>query len=77
MFLQGWSGRAAHRRIHPAATDTKPAEAGSRQYQPASAGLVLPAAGFSPPACRGPLAERSVTPLLDVQLANMHRFRLH
>jgi len=61
MFLQGWSGRAARRRMNPAATDTKPAEAGSRQYQPASAGLVLPAAGFSPPACRA-AAGLSVTP---------------
>src|SRR5215207_4297136 len=57
MFLHGGSGRAARRRMNPVATDTKPASAGSRPGEPASAGFVLPAAGFSPPAC-GPPAER-------------------
>ncbi len=61
MFLHSGLRRAARRRMNPAATDTKPAEAGSRRYQPASAGFVLPAAGFSPPAGRA-TAGRSVTP---------------
>ena len=52
MFLRGGLGRAARRRMNPAATDTKPAEAGSTYGQSAEAGFVLPAAGFSPLACR-------------------------
>jgi len=61
MFLHSGSGRAARRPMNPAATDTKPAEAGYHGREPASAGLVLPAAGFSPPACRA-AAGLSVTP---------------
>jgi hypothetical protein len=41
MFPHGGLGRAARRRMNPAASSTKPAEAG----------FALPAAGFSPPAC--------------------------
>ena len=57
MFLHGGPSCAARRRMNPVATDTKPAEAGYHGYEPASAGFVLPAAGFSPPAC-GPAAGR-------------------
>ena len=49
--------------MNPAATQTKPAEAGSRPCQPASAGFVLLAVGFSPPAYQAAAERERHTPL--------------
>src|SRR3954452_7277312 len=48
MFLLFGLGRAARRRMNPAATYAKPAEAGCQEYQPASAGLASQSGDSSP-----------------------------
>src|SRR6476620_7621500 len=67
----GGLGHAARRRMNPAATDTKPAEAGSRSCQPALVGLAQCQPRAS--AYRHARAETSVTPNASVTLAGRKR----